>query len=124
MARKSKYTPETVAKIMEAIRSGATYELAAGYAGITFQTFNEWRKAKPEFSDALTRAEGAGAMTWLQMIEAAAPVDWRAAAWKLEHRYPHMYGKTVQAQEHSGAMDVRFVVPTPETPPPEATDES
>lgn len=122
MGRKSKYTPETVAKVVEAIRNGATYELAAHYAGITYKTLNEWMNAKSDFCEAVKSAEGAGAMTWLTMIEQATPDDWHAAAWKLERRYPHMYGKTVQAQEHSGSLDVRFVLPTPETPPVEAAD--
>ena len=120
MARKSKYTPETVAKIVEAIKMGATYELAAGYAGIHYDTFNEWMKHKAEFSEQIKSAEGVGAMIWLAKIErAASDGNWQAAAWKLERRYPHMYGKTVQAQEHSGVVTVRFVVPTPESPPPE-----
>lgn len=102
MARKSKYTPETVAKVVQAIKLGATYELAAGYAGITFQTFNEWRKAKPEFSEALNHAEGTGAILWLAKIEQAATEgNWQAAAWKLERRYPHMYGRNLH--EMTGA---------------------
>lgn len=103
MARKSKYTPETVAKILEAIKMGATYDLAAGYAGVHYDTFNEWRKGKSEFSEQLKNAEGIAAMIWLAKIErAASDGEWQAAAWKLERRYPHSYGKTVQAQEHSG----------------------
>lgn len=101
MARKSKYTPEVVARVAEAIRNGATYELAAAYAGIDYSTFARWQNTKSEFCEAIKSAEGAGAMSWLTMIEQATPTDWHAAAWKLERRYPHMYGKTVQQQEHS-----------------------
>jgi|SRR5690242_16069556 len=112
MARKSKYTPETVAKILEAIKMGATYELAAGYAGINYDTFNEWRKAKSEFSEAINNAEGIGAMIWLAKIErAASDGNWQAAAWKLERRYPHMYGKTVQ-QHEQGEQPWRIVIET------------
>ncbi len=102
MARKSKYTPETVARIVEAIENGATYELAAGYAGITYKTLNEWMNSKSEFCEAIKKAEGAGAMTWLTMIEQATPDDWHAAAWKLERRYPHMYGRNVTQMEVTG----------------------
>ena len=105
MARKSKYTPETVAKIMQAVKMGATYELAAGYAGIDYSTFARWQNTKSEFCDALKNAEGVGAMVWLAKIEqAASDGNWQAAAWKLERRYPHMYGKTVQQTEHSGVV--------------------
>lgn len=111
MARKSKYTPDAVAKITEAIRNGATYELAANYAGITYKTLNEWMNTKSEFCEAIKSAEGAGAMTWLTMIEQATPTDWHAAAWKLERRYPHMYGKTVQ-QHEQGEQPWRIVIET------------
>lgn len=101
MARRSKYTPDVVKRLTDAIRLGATYELACGYAGISFETFNEWRKAKPEFSEAVKEAEGGAAVGWLARIEQAAKDGtWQAAAWKLERRYPQDYGRTVQ--EHVG----------------------
>jgi predicted nucleic-acid-binding protein len=96
MARPTKYTPETVQKITQAIELGATYELACGYAGIHYDTFNEWQKNKAEFSDAVKAAEGRAAVKWLAKIEAAAAKSWQAAAWKLERRYPDKYGRTVQ----------------------------
>lgn len=92
--RRTKYTPETVDKLVQAIRLGATYKLACDYAGITFETFNQWRSSKSEFSDAIQKAEGAGALGWLAKIEAAAnDGNWQAAAWKLERRYPKDYGR-------------------------------
>lgn len=94
--RRSKYTPETVEKITQAIRLGATYELAASYAGISHTTFFEWMNTKPEFVEQVKAAEGAGAMQWLAKIEKAATEgNWQAAAWKLERRYPERYGRTV-----------------------------
>jgi len=97
MARRSKYTPETVRKILDAIRVGTTYELSAAFAGITYETFNEWRKAKPEFSEAIKQAEGAALVGWLAKIEQAGNAgSWQAMAWKAERRYPQEYGKTVQ----------------------------
>ena len=122
MARKSKYTPETTAKIMKAISLGATYELAAHYAGISYELLRQWMqdKAKVAFLEELKRAEGIAALVWLGMIDQAAKDgNWQAAAWKLERRYPHMYGRNVTQVEHSGVMDVRFLIPTPESPPPE-----
>lgn len=113
MARRSKYTPETVDKITQAIRLGATYQLACDYAGISYETFNQWRKAKPAFSEALKLAEGEGVLKSLAVIERAANgvrgedgeyvliPSWQAAAWKLERRYPEMYGK--QRLELTGA---------------------
>lgn len=105
----SKFTEETTTKIIQAIRMGATYDLAAKFGGITYQTFNEWRKkgeeaksgAYRDFVDAVERAEGEAAIGWLAKIEkAATDGNWQAAAWKLERRYPREYGR--QVHEHTG----------------------
>lgn len=108
MARPTKYTPQCVTALTEAIQLGATYELACAYAGISFQTFNAWRKAKPAFSEAVQKAEGTAAVAWLRVIESAAINSWQAAAWKLERRYPQDYGRRVQ--EHQGATAQPLVV--------------
>jgi transposase len=105
MGRKSKYTPETVKKLTDAIKLGATYELACGYAGITYETLRVWLATKPAFSEALKEAEGAAAVGWLARIEKAAQDGtWQAAAWKLERRYPADYGRTVQEHRHTFAV--------------------
>lgn len=116
MGRNTKLTPETQARIVEAIELGATYELAAQYGGIAYNTFNEWMKEgaeattgkKAEFYEAIKAAEGNAVTGWLRKIEAAASDgNWQAAAWKLERRYPRDYGKTVQ--EQSGEFTIRIV---------------
>lgn len=101
--RKSKYTPETVKKLTDAIRMGSTYELACGYAGITTTTFYEWMNTKSDLPDIVKEAEGAAAVGWLAKIEKAANDGaWQAAAWKLERRYPQDYGRTAIDIKHSG----------------------
>lgn len=114
--RKTKYTPETVAKIIQAIDMGATFELAAGYGGISTSTFYDWVEKKSEFSDALKLAEGRAAVKWLAKIEAAASEQWQAAAWKLERRYPHSYGKTVQENQVTGKDGAPLVITLAERP--------
>ena len=126
MARPSKLTPETHNKIVKAIKLGATYELAASYGGVTYDTLNNWRKRGEEeslrrsekgdrqtkqwlqeepffkFFEDIKAAEGQGAFNWLSQIEKAANSgNWQAAAWKLERRYPEVYGR--QRIEHTGA---------------------
>ena len=94
MARPSKYTPEVVARIVEALEQGATYEAAAAHAGVHYDTLNEWRKGFPEFSEALKKAEAEAELHWLEQIESAAAAGaWQAAAWRLERRYPERWGK-------------------------------
>lgn len=100
MARRTKYTPEVVRRLCDAIAIGATYELACKYAGISYELFRQWRDAKVAFLEALEDAEGRAVVGWLAKIEQAANAGaWQAAAWKLERRYPHVYGRTVQQVE-------------------------
>jgi hypothetical protein len=132
VGRPTKYTPEAVKKITDAISMGATYELAAGYAGISYDTLNDWRQKKPQFSEAIKEAEGRAAVGWLAKIEKAAnDGQWTAAAWKLERRYPNDYGRTVV--DHGNKNDEPFSVEvkardyraglTPFLPPDDATDD-
>ena len=96
MARKSKFIDAVTDRIMEALRLGATYELAAEYAGISRSTLYNWmEKGKDQdrgqyrtFLDIIKAAEAKGAIANLAMIETAARAgDWKAAAWRLERRH-------------------------------------
>lgn len=99
--RKTKYTPDTVKRITDAIGMGATYEIAAAFGGIHVATFYDWINKKSEFSDSVKRAEGVAAVGWLAKIEKAAnDGNWQAAAWKLERRYPQQYGRTVVSNDN------------------------
>ena len=123
MAAPSKLTPDTQARIVQALRLGATFELAAQYGGVSYDTFNNWRKrgeaeldrmarartrtdAGPDelpfvqFFEATKAAEADAVVGWLAKIEkAASDGNWQAAAWKLERRYPQDYGRTVVQNE-------------------------
>lgn len=91
-------------KLEQAILLGASYELAAMYAGISRETFARWRTQAKDagagttlalLRDRLTAAEGRAAIGWLAKIEkAASDGNWQAASWKLERRYPETYGRT------------------------------
>jgi hypothetical protein len=105
--RKSKYEPERVEKLLEAIRLGSTYQHACNYAGIDTDTFANWRAKYPDFSDQVKQAEGSALVGWLAKIEAAAnDGNWQAAAWKAERRYPDEYGRRVITQQVQGRIIV------------------
>lgn len=57
MARPPKYTPERVAKILDAIKQGDGVELAAKKAGVSPSQFYEWQATKPEFAEAVKAAK-------------------------------------------------------------------
>lgn len=96
MARKSKFSKAVTDRIMEALRLGATYEIAAEYAGISRSTLYNWMEKGKEqsrgqyktFLDSIKGAEARGAIANLAMIETAAKSgNWKAAAWRLERRH-------------------------------------
>ena len=94
MARPSKYTPETVKRIMQAIGTGAGYKQAAAYGGISYDTLNTWRQEFSEFSEALKKAEAEALVGRLDVIDdAAINGTWQAAAWWLERKYPDDWGR-------------------------------
>lgn len=100
--RKTKYTPETVAKIIESVSVGTPHRYAAAYAGISHETFYQWMEKKTEFSDAVKNAEARALTHRLARIVKASEETWQAAAWWAERKYPNEFGKTVQEQQHTG----------------------
>ena len=127
MARPTKLNTETQEKIVSAIRAGNYIETAAAYAGIHKSTLYDWLKrgerekqrvAKNpryrikkdeqqfvEFSDAVERALAEAEVRDVAIIGKAAEEYWQAAAWRLERKFPHKWGRKVI--EHSGSLEVK-----------------
>jgi hypothetical protein len=112
MARPTLPIAPYIDKLADAVTLGATFELAAKYAGISAKTFERWRKAMPtattgplaQLRERLQQAEGQAAVRWLaQIAQAAQQGEWRAAAFMLERRYPQAYGPGVTKVAPVGA---------------------
>ena len=92
--RPSKYRPDTVAAIIVAVETGATYRHAAASVGVSERTLHDWQVRHPQFSQALKTAEASACMAAIGTIRRAAEAGtWQAAAWYLERRYPAEYGR-------------------------------
>lgn len=123
MARRSKCTPETIAKIEQGISLGMTYKLAAQYAGIGESTFYQWVKEaeegdprKQEFAEALNRAEARGAAAALACIaQAAKGGTWQAAAWILERRYAYKRESIMKHADERAADQQKAATVDPST---------
>lgn len=111
-------------KVIEAVRLGATYTLAAQYAGVQVTTLYNWiSKAEKlllrveqeedpmveeseiiylDFLIRLQEAEGKAVVGWLKAINDAAIKEgkWQAAAWLLERRHAAAYGKRTEVHQH------------------------
>ena len=116
MARRPKLNAEMEQKIVERLRTGAFIDTAAQAAGVHRATLHRWmergRKAKRgryhDFLAAVTTAQAESEMRDNLYIAKAAVEDWRAAAWRLERRWPGRYGPRVQLlvqQEQEAFLD-------------------
>lgn len=107
MARTTKLTPEVQDAIVQAIKLGNYQETAAKYAGISESTFYGWLergKQEPgsiysEFLEAVEKAKADSEVRDVALIQkAATDGSWQAAAWKLERKFPHKWGRMVRAE--------------------------
>lgn len=115
--------PGVKEKFLAAIAKGASYNIACGYAGISYQTLRRWIKTAEAMTELfeeqievhpdreyfsfycdIRRVESYAAIKWLEKIDNAANVQWQAAAWKLERRHPEDYGR-VEKENKADAED-------------------
>lgn len=94
MARPSKYTPDRVARIVEALEGGNTRRAAATAAGIDQGTLENWMTRFSGFSSAVRVAEAEAELAHVATIKRAADDgDWRAALAWLERRRHEDWGR-------------------------------
>jgi len=112
--RKSKFTAPVKNRIIEALRAGTTYEIAAQYAGISRSTLYEWIKKGEKsatgtyrtFYDNIKKAEAEGAVVHLGTISQASKKDWKAAAWLLERRHGYSKEGVMRAEEQTKEVEL------------------
>jgi hypothetical protein len=96
--RPSKRTDTARTRIIEAIKQGNSFAGAAKYAGMSENSFREWRRDDVELSEACDQAREEMKVAMLAVISRAAVNDkqWQAAAWKLERIFPEEFGRKFQ----------------------------
>lgn len=78
--RPSKYTPETVKKLLTAIADGLTIRQSCSAAGIGEQTLRDWQQRYSDVEPRLAQAREQARQNALACIKAAGEAgDWRAA---------------------------------------------
>lgn len=99
-AHKSKLTPELQERLVAFLRAGNYVETAAACAGIHKDTFYEWckkgRKGEEPFAafvEVVDKAIAESEARDVALIGKAATVNWQAAAWRLERKMPHKWGR-------------------------------
>jgi transposase len=100
--RPTKLTPDVAACICRMLRRGLYIETAVAFAGLSRSTFYYWmKKARHDknsvygkFSDTVAREMAHAEVRDLAIIEQAAKTKWKAAAWRLERRFPARWGRS------------------------------
>lgn len=103
--RPTKYSIAAVQVICDGIADGMPFKFAASLGGISADTFYDWQRRFPYFSDAVQEALAKGVHERLKCIKAAAQKgDVRAAQWWLEHVLPEDFAR--DRIEHAGQVAV------------------
>lgn len=83
--RPSVRTPEVRARLVEALKLGATYSDALQAAGLCRSTFHDWRREDPSLVEELEAARAYHRLMALRRIERASKRgDWKAASYLLD----------------------------------------
>jgi hypothetical protein len=110
MTRPSKATEALIETLLVALRTGCTREAACDHAGIVRTTLYRWVESKPGLRARVEKAEADFEVRCAAQIAQAAPRDWRAAAWLLQHRRPASCGR---AQAIAAAAAAGAAAPAP-----------
>ena len=89
--RPTKYSPETVQKLLAGLANGLPIKSACIIAGIGVSTLSDWREKYPELEERMAEAREKARLKMLQRIKRAAEDDWRAAAEWLRLTFPADY---------------------------------
>ncbi|MDP2659908.1 MAG: hypothetical protein Q8R28_04180, partial [Dehalococcoidia bacterium] len=95
--RPTKCTPETQAKVVEAIVGGNYREVAAQWAGLGPETITRWMSRNREpylsFRHAVLEAEQAAEIRAVALIMKGAAEDPKHAEWWLERKFHERWGR-------------------------------
>jgi hypothetical protein len=92
--RPTKRTKKVVTELLDAISAGAPFNIACQASGITYQTFQDWRRRDPAFALEVDQAAARGTVSRLKEIESQGKNGaWQALSWLCERRHPAEFAK-------------------------------
>lgn len=109
--RPTKYTPDRVKRIIDALAAGNTRGCSAAYGGITMETLLQWEKRYSEFSEQTKDAEARAEVAHVANIAKASREGiWTASAWWLERRKHKDWGKLDRVDLTSDGQRIAFSI--------------
>tara|TARA_R100001163_G_scaffold65383_1_gene62356 strand:+ start:652 stop:1098 length:447 start_codon:yes stop_codon:yes gene_type:complete len=104
-------------QLIDLVRRGNFLEVACRACGISPSQLHRWlergHNGEEPYRDLGKRLSAAQAEAEIVLVESlneAASRDWKAAAWKLERKYPDRYGPRLEARIESQVTDERIAV--------------
>lgn len=91
--RPTVWTEAKTAEVLAALGNGLTRTGTAALCEISYDAFVNRIRADEDFALAVLAAEAKWEQKCLNCINEAMPDSWQAAAWGLERRKPHEYGR-------------------------------
>jgi hypothetical protein len=91
--RPTKLTPELRKKLVDCISRGVPASHACKGVGISFATYQNWRRDHEDFDLEIDQAIAASMERLLEIVEKAAVIDASKATWLLEHRWPEHFAR-------------------------------
>lgn len=118
MGRPIECTEALIADICAHLSQGRSQRVTCKIVGISQQTWANWKHRGEDgeapfdlFLERTTRASAEGHSRLLEHIEAAAPKDWRAAGWLLEHMDPETYARRTEVTgKDGGPIEAQVVI--------------
>jgi hypothetical protein len=92
---------EQAKSVIDSLLKGLPYRTAARLAGMSEDTLAKWREDDPAFTEQCEGAIEAWHATMIGHIDSKAPIDWKAAQWRLQS---HNKTKQDYADKASGTM--------------------
>jgi hypothetical protein len=97
--RLDKRDPALLERVRGMIASGMTNREISDELGIAETTFYKWKRDWDQFSQTVKEADDEGRASAEAAIKAAwADGTWQAAAWWLERKWPHQYGRYTRTE--------------------------
>jgi transposase-like protein len=92
--RPSKFTPDTRRRLIELIATGVPVTHAARAVGVSYESFNNYRKQHAGFAEEIETSVSAAIEKRLNVIQKAADAgDVNSAKWLLEHLHPQHFAR-------------------------------